>query len=414
MSTKKEFIPIHDPKLVEQLKHKQSGIDALLSFTKAMAQNKTTLELFRIYVSTLIEKFNYSNIFFLYKTATGWFVLQNDKHQHLENINLLEFLSPFKELTYLNQDEAVLGEYDTIIPVLHKDKAIAYVMIEGVHNKVIDSVEAEVRFLETYTNVVVMAAENQRLLKNEIQQAYEKKELEMAAEIQHALIPSTFPEIKGVDFAAEYIPHYEIGGDGFDIMVNQEKDDIFITMADVSGKGVSAALLMANFQASLRSAVALEKNHIGFANRINHQVHKITKGERFISLFIAHINTTKKVIHYMNFGHNPPFILEGNEVHTLDIGSTIIGVFDNLPFTNLGRIKYKDDITLFTYTDGLTDVFNEDNQRFEMERLRMFLTSKKFTSPEDLNKSLLKLIDQYKGPKGFSDDITFLTTMIRK
>lgn len=406
------FIPIQDLKLVEELRHKQSSIDALLSLTKAINDNSSTLNLFNLYVKTLREEFHYSKVFFLYKTKNGWFVIENDQHKYFKNLDLLEFLEPFKEITYLKQDETLIGEFDTIVPVIENGKPLAYVMIEGVYNKVVDSVEEEVRFLETYTNVVVLAAEKRRLMHKEMEQKFERKELLMAAEIQQALIPSSFPNTNRCQFAAEYIPHSAVGGDSYDVIPHPNEDSVFITMADVSGKGVSAALLMANFQATLRSAIYREKEYEVFAKNINSKVFDITKGDRFISLFVAKICLETNEITYLNFGHNPPYLFTEGRVVKLNKGSTIIGAFDELPFIEVGHEKFFGQTLLFTFTDGLVDVLNEKDQRFAIERLENYLYSQEYNSPDDLNKTLIHIIEKYKGSQEFSDDITFLTTMI--
>lgn len=412
MSKHIEFIPINDPKLIEELKHKQGSIDALLSLTKFIIGNKTTLDIFKLFVETLQEKFNYANVFFLYKTKPGWFVLHNNQHKHLTDLNLLEFLSPFTELTYLDENESVLGEFDTIVPVIYKNNPLAYLMVEGVHNKVVDSVEEELRFLEAYTNIVVIAAENQRLLKQEIQQEYEKKELKMAAEVQLSLIPNELPNIPGCSFAYDYIPQKEIGGDGFDVLYVKEENAIFLSMADVSGKGISAAMLMANFQAHLHNLFQSYHSDNSFAQKINKTVYNITKGDRFISLFVAKVYLNEKKIRYVNFGHNPPFFIENGNISRLDKGSTIIGAFAELPFIDIGEVTYKKQAQLFMFTDGIIDVTNENKEQFGMNRLHQLLENHKFTSAQEMNNTIRKAIDTFRGEKEFNDDMTCLATFL--
>lgn len=412
MSKHIEFIPVNDPKLIEELKHKQGSIDALLSLTKSIIGNQSTLTIFQEFVATLNDKFNYSNIFFLYKTKTGWFVLQNNQHKHLEDLNLLEFLAPFTELTYLNEEESVMGEFDTIVPVIYKESALAYLMVEGVHNKVVDSVEEELRFLEAYTNIVVIAAENQRLLKQEILQEYEKKELKMAAEVQQALIPNELPKLDCCTFAYDYVPHKEIGGDGFDVFFVEEENAIFLSMADVSGKGISAALLMANFQANLHNLLISSDDGISFAHQINTVVHNITKGDRFISLFVAKVFLSENKIGYVNFGHNPPFFIENGAIKRLDIGTTIIGAFPELPFLDLGELTYENDAQLFMFTDGIIDAVNANKENFGIERLQKLLENHKYSSAQEMNTAIRNAVDQFRGKVDFTDDMTCLATFI--
>lgn len=407
--THKSFIPVNNPSLVQELQHKQRNMDALLEMTKAINSNQSTVELFELYVDILKTQFNYSTIFILYKTKSGWFVCQNKNHEHLEDLDLVEYLAPFKELTYLSKNETKLGEYDTIVPVFHKKEALAYVMIEGVYNQIVDTIEEEVRFVETLTNIVVIAAENKRLFRQEMQQKYEQRELQLAADIQQALIPKSFPNHINCEFAAEYLPHSTIGGDSFDIYPHPTENAFFVTIADVSGKGVSAAILMANFQAYLRSAILNGKDPFTFAQKINSQVKEITNGDKFISLAVIKIEFDQKQISYINFGHNPPMLLTGNQIHHLHKGSTIIGVFDELPFFEVGIIPLEGQSTLFAYTDGLIDTLNNSENQGEQDLVKVLQNSLE-DSPATINNLIKDMID-YQESK-FTDDITFLTARI--
>lgn len=412
MPRHREFIPITDPKLVKELQHKQSSLDALLAVSKSIIGNHSTLSIFKNFIATLKNTFEYTNIFFIYKTKTGWFVIHNNQHKHLQDLQLLDFLEPFTELTYLDKSEAVMGEFDTIVPVIHNDLPLAYLMVEGVHNQVIDSVQEEVRFLEAYTNLVVIAAENQRLLKQEIEQEYSQKELEMAAEIQQGLVPSSYPDLPCCEFDSRYIPHSKIGGDGFDVIHAKSKDAIFISMADVSGKGVSAALLMANFQATLATTF-IHSTRENFAQTINKAVYRITKGERFVSLFACKIWLDENKITYINFGHNPPFFLSNGKMQRLDVGSTIIGVFEELPFHNIGEVTFEDEAQLLLFTDGLVDVTNAKDERFDIEPVEEILKDHQFKTPKEMNDAILKKVTDFKGKRKFNDDVTLLSVFLK-
>jgi len=394
------------------INHKQRSIDALLALTKAINANQSTEEIFSLFETTLKDNFSYTNIFILYRTQNGWFVMENDQHKHLDNLDLVDYLAPFKEITYLQQEETSFGEYDTIVPVFHKNKALAYVMIEGVYNQIVDSLDEELRFLETYSNIAIIAAENKRLYKQQVQRELEQRELETAAQIQQALIPQDFPEHDICSFAAEYMPHSEIGGDSFDVIPHPTENAVFLSIADVSGKGVAAALLMANFQAILRSAIHYERDYEQFANNLNKNIYQITQGERFISLFVGIFNFDKHTIEYINFGHNPPVLKTENELRLLDEGTTILGVFEQLPFLKLGKVSYGEKALLFSYTDGLTDLADVHGERFESERLKSFLSTRDFDDPSVINADLLQIIKNYTGNRQFTDDVTFLTTLV--
>src|SRR6202000_2824120 len=154
-----------------------------------------------------------------------------------------------------------------------------------------------------------------------------KREMELAQEVQNMLIPLRFHKETGVEIGAKYLPHQNIGGAYFDFMRINEHE-ILWCIADVSGKGISAALLMANFQASLRAWATVEEDLTNIVERLNKIVIDNTKGERFITLFVAKYDERTRKLNYINAGHNATIILDSGETSTLNLGTTMIGIFD--------------------------------------------------------------------------------------
>lgn len=404
-----EFIPIDNPNLWTLIDHKQHAIDTLSQLTKAVSENKSTEEIFNIYIQSLKQKFKYSNILVLYEVDNGWFVMHNNRYNHLDDIKLLDELKAFKQITYVKEEDTVFGEFDTVIPARYGDKISAYILIEGVHNNIIDSVSEQLRFLEAYTNIAVIAAENRRLLKQSILEKIQRNDISTAAQIQQSLIPKKFPDSRCCEFAAEYIPHNKIGGDSYDVISHPQGNAQFLSIADVSGKGVSAALLMSNFQATLKALVKYEEDYTVFANQLNQTIFEITKGERFISLFLAVINFETQDIRYINFGHNPPFLKTKDRIKKLSSGAPILGVFERLPFINVGREFWKPGSQLLAYTDGLADARNIHDERFGESRIEQFFEKYQFSDPNNLNSLLLEEVNEFKGGQKFNDDVTILT-----
>jgi sigma-B regulation protein RsbU (phosphoserine phosphatase) len=172
----------------------------------------------------------------------------------VKNIDVVAELGRFQEITFIESSQSkLLNDFDVIIPVFHNDVALAYLLIEatesdGNNNKVLNYMS----FIQTLANIIVVAIENKRMTKVGIRQESLKKELEVASAMQQLLFPSDLPTNTRMDISAMYKPRHEVGGDYYDFIPLGD-DEYIICIADVSGKGVSAAMLMANFQATLRT-----------------------------------------------------------------------------------------------------------------------------------------------------------------
>ena len=234
-----------------------------------------------------------------------------------------------------------------------------------------------------------------------------QKEQLIARKVQEALIPKSLPNTKKLKIFSTYNPHSDLGGDYFDY-IPLNKNQFIVCIADVSGKGMPAALLMSNFQASLRTLLRYTKNLNNIVNELNFQINSKESGDRFVSFFIAEFDIKKKTINYVNCGHPPPILKSEDKLINLDKGTTLIGVFNELPKFNSHRIKYKNNCLLLCYTDGLLETQNDFNDYYGEERLESFVLSSK-TNHENINKKILDDLNDFKGSKSYNDDITILT-----
>jgi sigma-B regulation protein RsbU (phosphoserine phosphatase) len=204
---------------------------------------------------------------------------------------------------------------------------------------------------------------------------------------------------------ASYLPHDLVGGDYYDyIPIN--KNQFLICVADVSGKGIPAALMMSNFQASLRTLLRQTPNLKEIVEALNYQVMENTKGEKFITFFGAIYDLSLKTMVYVNAGHNAPILMDKkNGIRLLEEGSTVLGAMNPLPFMNEGFVTDLDEFTLFAYTDGLTETVNEDGAEFGLNSLLDYFEKNK-------NQDIIVALDGFKGRNGYRDDITMLTCRV--
>jgi sigma-B regulation protein RsbU (phosphoserine phosphatase) len=230
--------------------------------------------------------------------------------------------------------------------------------------------------------------------------------------MQNMLVPSSLPNNEKIEAAAYYKPHKNIGGDYYDFVTISE-DEVAFCISDISGKGIPAALLMANFQANLRTLITRKYPLPQFIDILNTKVLEITKGEKFITLFIATYNYKTRILTYVNAGHNPCILYDKGEVQLLDLGCTILGMFDTLPYVNFGEVKISPDSMIVLYTDGLSEAANNEGKLFEVEGLVEYLQGHSTLELKDFNNQLLDTVIAYKQDTDFDDDITLLTLRIK-
>lgn len=397
-------------KIEKELSLKELQIKSLLTITQAINDNVPADGLFNMYRSFLSWEMGIEKMIL--------FIRQTEKWKSAANINVeedykkelvQECLSHKRLHTIKETDHPYLRLFDIIIPVFHKDEPIAYALIGGIKDK--EDIYNKIQFITTITNIIAVAIENKRLFKRQIRQERINKELELAKEFQQRLIPENIPKGDLYDIDTYYKPHFNIGGDYLDFMKFSE-DKFSVVIADISGKGVAAALLMSNFQAMLQSLVFQYRDLETFVFALNQAVYRITKSDKFITFFIAEINTSTREMTYINAGHYPPLLYNGGELRELKTGSSVIGAFEKLPFINEERIKLEHDAFLFCFTDGLVDLKNNAGHYYEESMVKQFLNNNKDLSSSDFNKKLIEEIELFKEEQEYVDDIALLTAKI--
>jgi len=398
-------------KLEKEINLKELQIKSLLTITQAINDNVSSDGLFNMYRSFLSWEMGIERMVLFIKKEDEWYSATNINVELEEINNVVPLILPFNRLhTIKPEDPPSLRLFDIVIPVHHKSDSIAYSLIGGIKDK--EDLYNKIQFITTITNIIAVAIENKRLFKQEIQKERLNKEMELAGEVQRMLIPEKLPQGNNYEVAKIYQPHMNIGGDYLDF-IKFEDHKFALCIADISGKGVAAALLMANFQAMLQSLIFQYRDLETFIFALNQGVYRITKSDKFITFFIAEVDTKLKTIKYVNAGHFPPLLYDGNEIVELKEGSTVIGAFEKLPEIKEGIVKWKKDALLFCFTDGLADLKNDNGDYFEEDRIHNFLKANHKKSAEAFNETLLKEIHSYKENQTFVDDIAILTTKLK-
>ncbi len=387
-----------------QIELKDLKLQALLEITNAINSNLPIEQLLNLFSFILKEQLGFKKFILLHHQEEWNCLVKTGYKGKIELKEVEKDFERFKEITLVESStNTIIKEFQAIVPVFHLNKALAYLLISS--SSVSHELEpSHFSFTQTLANIIAVAIENQRLVKQNIIKERISKDLEVASEMQKLLFPSELPSNRKMDLSARYIPRHAIGGDYYDFIPLGDEEYI-ICIADVSGKGISAALLMANFQATIRTLFKYQRFEMTFLmEELNKKVMKSTKGEKFITFFIAHYNAHTRKMKYVNAGHNQPFLLHGRKITALNEGCIGLGMLDELPYVNVGKLTLSPNTTFVLYTDGVVELENKDGEHFGVNRLIDNVKAYSTLKMEDMNNILFSKLDEWKGELNFVDD----------
>jgi phosphoserine phosphatase RsbU/P len=389
---------------------KDIKLNSLLEITKAINNNFSTEQLLEIFEEVLENQLNIGKLV-LFSNENGWkCILKYGVGDEYNDINVERDLLSIKEIGTINFSQKRLNKaFEIVIPVFHKSQPLAYVLIGDLEDKVeVSPAIKHLPFVQTLTSIIVVAIENKKLARDTVRQAAMRKELELASEMQSMLFPSTLPNDGNLDTAAFYLPHQQVGGDYYDFIWLNENECAFC-VADVSGKGVAAALLMSNFQANLRVLFNHTTSLTDLVRELNAKVMANAKGEKFITLFIAKYNLVTRTLTYVNAAHNPPLLATGNSISSLKIGCTGLGMFDEIEKIKEGIVNISPGTTIVCYTDGLTELENDKGEDYGVDALKEIIKNNPKLNMMELNTLIMQTIMNYKQSRPYIDDIALFS-----
>jgi sigma-B regulation protein RsbU (phosphoserine phosphatase) len=249
------------------------------------------------------------------------------------------------------------------------------------------------------------AIENARLLAESIENAEIEKQLKLAADVQQRMVPQRPPKVSGLDLASVYVPAFTLGGDFFDFIPLPD-NNVGLVVADVSGKGVPASLIMASVRAALRSEVNNVYYLYEVMRRLNVMLCRDTKDSEFVTLFYGVYNAATRRLTYCSAGHPPAMLLRDGKVTELNSDNMVLGLDPNEEFVQSILELRKDDAFLI-YTDGLTDGMNYANQSFGRQRIADAFEKGGPTS-EVMAQNLLWELRKFVGIAKRTDDVTMI------
>lgn len=263
-------------------------------------------------------------------------------------------------------------------------------------------------FLNAFSEHAALAIENARLYQASIESERVVKELQIAGEIQQQLLPKEIVPIPHYDIAAVAQPCATVGGDFYDV-IPLDNNRFAFTMADVTGKGIPAALLVSTLHASLRAYIQSSTDLAVLTEKLNDLVYQNSPAERFITFFIMILDCTTHTVTYVNAGHNFPYLFrnQSNEIVELEASGMPLGMLGNMKYESRQINLSRDDV-LALYTDGVTEAMDKAKEQYSEDRLKQTIKNSLLGPARQIKDNILEDVRKFVGQEPPSDDLTLL------
>ncbi|MDN3203038.1 PP2C family protein-serine/threonine phosphatase [Algoriphagus sediminis] len=391
---------------------KELELKSLLEITQAINENQPESVLAEIFKFTCLVHLNIKSLI-LYVLNDGLF---EQKIQHgvkgdppfSIDPDDIEVDKKSGEMKIHLAEEYSFGDLEINLPVYHKDKILAILLLTRKDKEA----GFDLDFTKALSNILVVALENKRFARKQLEQEVVNREISIASRVQQMLFPAELPYNEEIKAQVTYFPFRQVGGDYYDLVIKNEL--VYFCVADVSGKGISAALLMSNFQATLRTLLRSNADMKTILHQLNYTLFENTQGERFITFFLGCFDRRKKTFTYGNAGHNPPLLClpKEKECRELNAGTTILGAFEELPFLEIDTIKDVEQFYIHLYTDGVTEAVNRKDEEFGEERLKTLVNYFSDVEPKEFHANFIQEIQTFTGFTPLKDDLTLLSIKI--
>jgi serine phosphatase RsbU (regulator of sigma subunit) len=280
----------------------------------------------------------------------------------------------------------------------------------------------EKQVLRAGADQFALMIENARLTDRIVEQETLRRDIALASDVQRRLLPDAPPRVDGADFAATSVPARRIGGDYYDFVELGDRR-IGIALADVSGKGVAAALIMSVVQASLR--IISSEGDVPpprLVARMNEFVYRSTSASKYATFFYAELDGGCRQLRYVNAGHNAPFLLRAAagrstesglpEIEQLSVGGTVVGMFPEVRYDEATVDLGRGDV-LLVFTDGVPEAHNAENEEFGEERLLQLLRQTAHLSANEISARISAEMKNWIGDAEQYDDLTSIVMKVR-
>ncbi|HSF81008.1 MAG TPA: GAF domain-containing SpoIIE family protein phosphatase [Anaerolineales bacterium] len=267
--------------------------------------------------------------------------------------------------------------------------------------------ESDVEVLRFFADAAAISIEKAMLHRQLVDQKRVEEQLQIAHDIQQRLLPGQAPDMPGYDIAAICLPTHEIGGDYYDY-IERADGKLGLVVADVSGEGVAAALVMTAFRALIRTHARSRWNPARIARFVNRILPEFTGQANFVTAVYGTLDSLDGSFRYANCGHNPPLLLRANgEIELLARTGPLLGVLPEARYTT-GEVSLAPGDGLVLYTDGIVEATNQEDKIFGTDRLTRLPGLKQALPASKLIQSIIQATKEFTGMKYFLDDLAIV------
>jgi serine phosphatase RsbU (regulator of sigma subunit) len=293
-----------------------------------------------------------------------------------------------------------------ILPLTVSSGLVGFLVISTKTNGE-DFTAEELELLSSFSAQIALVAENIQLLRERIEKQKLEEQLAVGRDIQKGLLPRTIPQVPGLEVRAMIRFCLDVAGDYYDVMTLRD-GRILVAVADVAGKGVGPALLMANLQASLRTTREIGVSLAESASRMNSLIYDNTPSDMFITFFAACFDPAEGRLCYVNAGHNPPILMRRTgESLKLERGGLLFGVVRDTIYDE-GLLLFEEGDTVLMYTDGVSEAMDISEEEYGEARIESILRENRDTGLQTLLDRLERSVEAFHGSPDYSDDFTLM------
>ena len=402
------------------LDRKVYELNTLLDLSKDFNRMVDRYEIIRVFKFAMLGQMLIRKFFFM---------LEQDGHRSMAATNSIQGSLKKAEINHLFALDADIivvddelrkqipflrhNEIKALISLYFQDKKMAMVGIGARANNEPYS-ESDFNFLQSLGNLALLSIQKTLLLEERIEKERLEEELNIAKSIQQGLLPHPIPQHPKLDIAAKNVPSQQVGGDYFDILVTPQNRLLF-AIADVTGKGTPAALLMANIQAMLHVLLPVDIPLMDATGRINDMIYQNTPSDKFVTFFWGIFDPDDDTFSYVNAGHNPPILFkQGEDTHReLEEGGLILGAMPTMADYDNASVHLSSGDLLVFYTDGVTEALNTDHtEEYEEKRLINCIRQNRELSSQEIIQAVIDDVNQFADNIQY-DDVTLIVVKMK-
>lgn len=396
----------------EAFDRKAEEVSSLIDLSKLITRAFDEEELLKTVTSLSVKVCN---------SDISWLAVKTNDNLEIRSVNGVGFkeAGQITDMILPDDYEAINDFTEIALEPVNQITISAFVPIK-IHNNLIgflfiakkESVgfdEDDIQSIEAFADYVAVAFENAELIKKSIEKERLQKELDVAREVQYKIVPSEAPKHENIDVAFGFLPAFEVGGDYYDFFLLPE-DKLFFIIADVSGKGISAAFIMAELRGIISSLVGVAESPKDLLIKTNNILKGRIDKKSFITASCGLLDLKSGKMKFVRAGHMPLLILSGNEIteytpNGLGLAINYTGIFDESIKELDFQLKNDDIVILFT--DGVTEAHDENLNLLGTEKLKEFILKNSGASVKTISSGIMKGISEYTRLSSQYDDITY-------